>query len=385
MPIELHEHQKLAISQLRTGSILQGGVGSGKSLAALGYYLEKEHPKPLYIITTAAKRNSGEWAEEADKLKVTTSIVVDSWNNIRKYSKIRDSFFIFDEQRVVGSGSWVRSFLKIAKANNWILLSATPGDTWLDYIPVFIANGFYKNRTEFIFEHVVWNNFTKYPTVRRYIETGKLIRLRNQITVPMSYEKKTISIVEDVMMPYDKKKYDLVQKDRWNPFTNLPIRDVAEYCLTRRRVVNSDPSRLARVTTLIEKHQRVIVFYNFNYELDILRNLSMYPKITIAEYNGQKHDKIPDTFMWAYLVQYNAGAEGWNCIETNAVVFYSLNYSYRTMLQAGGRIDRMNTPFAKLFYYRLVSQSSIDQAILESLKNKKDFNERRYAKKELDE
>lgn len=381
-PVDLFEHQKLAADQLKTGSILCGGVGSGKTRTAVYYYHIKERPKDLYVITTALKRDTLDWERECASFVFskdrTTSLdgvqlVVDSWNNIGKYTKIENAFFIFDEQRVVGSGSWVKSFYKITKKNNWILLSATPGDTWMDYIPIFVANKFYKNRTEFLRRHAVYNRFTKYPKVDHFVEIGRLERLKKHITVTMNYVKATESIWQNIMVPFDKEKFDQVVSKRWNPFENKPIKEVSAYYHLMRKVVNIDPSRIDAVKDLADKHRKIIVFYNFNYELEELRKLEM--DYIIAEHNGHKHDPIPTSESWIYLVQYTSGSEGWNCIETNVIIFYSLNYSYRIMTQAAGRIDRLNTPFAKLYYYTVRSGSWIDRAISKSLKNKKNFNE----------
>ena len=142
----------------------------------------------------------------------SNKIVVDSWNNIKKYVDVKNAFFIFDEQRVVGSGAWVKAFLKITKSNNWVLLSATAGDTWSDYIPVFIANGFYKNRSEFIQQHVIYSRFTKYPQIDRYINTGRLIRLRKKILIDMDFKRQTIAHHNDIYVTYDVTKYKSVVK-----------------------------------------------------------------------------------------------------------------------------------------------------------------------------
>lgn len=378
--IKLFKHQVEAIDKLRTGSILCGGVGSGKSLTALAYYyINKKFGVDLYIITTARKRDTLEWEREFEFLDLSNiQITVDSWNNIKKYTEVKYSFFIFDEQRVIGSGIWVRSFLKITKNNEWILLTATPGDTWLDYIPVFLANGFYKNRTEFIKRHVVYNPFVKFPKVRRYLEVDRLEKMKKYITVTMDYKKETKIKKENILASFDENKYVTVIKNRWNPYTNKPIKNVSELFFTMRKVVNSDISRLAIIQTLVDRHLKIIVFYNFNYELEILKELKRFPEIEVAEYNGHKHEPIPSGNKWAYLVQYMSGGEGWNCVETNAIAFYSQNYSYRMMTQAAGRIDRLNTPFSTLYYYNIISNSSIDLAIKKALENKKNFNEKTF-------
>ena len=387
---DLQPHQLAALEKLKTGSILWGGVGTGKTRVAIAYYVANEAPKNIFVITTAKKRDSLDWDKEAadyavSKYEDSTAsgvLTVDSWNNIDKYSGIKGCFFVFDEQRLVGSGAWVKSFLKIARENNWILLSATPGDNWLDYIPVFIANGYYKNRTEFIREHIVYTPFTKFPKVDRYLGEQKLRRLRSQILVHMPYVKKTVRHSKVIRVDYDELLVKEIIKTRWNVFTNKPIRDVAELFMVLRRVINSDPSRLRAVRDVLSDHKRLIVFYNFNYELDALRGLK--DVTTVAEWNGQKHEELPDTQRWVYLVQYIAGAEAWDTVKTNGILFYSLTYSYKHWEQAHGRIDRMNTPFIDLWYYTLKSQCLVDNAIWRVLKSKKSFNANYFDVKELE-
>lgn len=404
MAVKLLDHQLDALRRMRNGCILNGGVGSGKSITALAYYYTQEggplsaisggdfkmlkNPRDLYIITTARKRDDHEWSGELSRFLLSTHedlngcnnrVTVDSWNNIKKYRSIYGAFFIFDEQRVVGSGAWVRAFLDIARKNRWILLSATPGDTWSDYIPVFVANGFYKNKTEFIRRHVIYSHFTKYPKIDRYIDADRLEKLKRYILVDMEFHRKTIAHHEDVYVRYDIAKYRDAGKLRWDPYKNEPIVDAAGLCYVWRRIVNEDESRQQAILEIFEDHPKMIVFYNFNYELEILR--SIFSEITtVAEWNGQFHQKVPVSDSWVYLVQYNAGAEGWNCITTDTVVFYSQNYSYKIMHQAAGRIDRLNTPFVDLYYYHLKSRSGIDLAISNALSEKRAFNEQKYTK-----
>lgn len=383
---------------------MRGGVGSGKSRTALAYYYIQQDgvigtencvpmgdpPKDLYIITTARKRDTLEWEGEMVPFLLSTKkennlysnkVVVDSWNNIQKYSDVKDSFFIFDEQRVVGYGSWVKAFLSIAKKNEWILLSATPGDTWHDYIPVFIANGFYKNKTEFEREHAVYSRLSKFPKVERYINTGKLIRLRNSILVDMEFERNTVPHHEDVVCDYDILGYKELIRKRWNLEKGKPIENASEFCFCLRKLVNTDTSRQIKLMGILERHNKAIIFYNFDYELEILRKLCADSGLTVAEWNGHVHQPVPSGHYWAYLVQYTAGAEGWNCITTDTIIFYSQNYSYKITTQAAGRIDRLNTPYTDLYYYHLKSKSSIDLAISRSLAAKKDFNSGGFAGK----
>jgi hypothetical protein len=409
---KLHPNQQIALDKLKNGSILWGGTGQGKSITSVAYYMKVEAPKDVYVITTAKKRDSLDWEKEFAKVGVgrtqdaTTQgvLTVDSWNQIGRYRNVVGAFFIFDEQRLVGSGEWTKHFLAIAKQNRWILLSATPGDTWLDYIPVLVANGFYRNRTEFKREHVVYSNYARFPKVERYTNVGRLVRLRNELLVEMPYQSTTQRHTTELLAEWDSDLLRKVMTDRWHVYENRPLKNVAEMFLVMRKVVNSDPSRLRMVRELLSSHPKLIVFYNFDFELELLRTLSLESttlvesqdcatslgmkesfllkrkkrSFQIAEWNGHKHEPIPDSDRWVYLVQYAAGAEGWNCIATDAMCFFSLTYSYKQWHQAHGRIDRINTPFLDLYYYPILSKTFIDFAIAKSLASKRSFNEKEY-------
>lgn len=408
----LRASQLKAVQNMRNGCILNGGVGSGKSRTGLYYYFKEnggsflnqefipmKNPQDLYIITTAMKRDSHEWDGELANYRMSSDpkknelysnrIVVDSWNNIKKYSGVTGAFFIFDEDRVTGSGAWVKAFLKITKLNSWIILSATPGDCWADYIPVFIANGFYKNKTEFIKEHVIYSRYTKYPQIDRYVNTKRLIRLRDRILVNMEIERHTISHHIDASVQYDIFAYKEVMRNRWDPFKNEPIQQAGGLCYVLRRVVNEDESRIVALMEILEKVPRAIIFYNFDYEREMLLNLfaddnsirvNELMSYEVAEWSGHAHQPVPNSKRWIYLVQYTAGCEGWNCITTDTIIFFSQNYSYKVMEQACGRINRLNTPFTDLYYYHLKSRAPIDLAIARALDKKKKFNERKFTK-----
>lgn len=400
-----------ALNKLKNGDILCGGVGSGKSRTGLAYYhckvgggqidgknrglSEDQTPmlwlKDLYIITTAKKRDKGEWEEELNDFHLSldpeksiygnkVKVIVDSWNNIQKYIDIRDSFFIFDEQRVVGYGAWSKAFIKIAKNNGWIFLSATPGDCWMDYLSIFIANGFFKNKRDFEYRHVIYNRYSKYPQVDRYVDDYILQRMRDSILVTIEYQKHTVRHYESYFVEYDRDAYRILMKDRWNMFEKKPIKSISELSYLLRKVVNTDSTRIEKTVTIAKDCPKLIIFYNFDYELDILKEASWPEGTVIKEWNGHKHEDIPSSDRWIYLVQYSAGAEGWNCIETNTILFYSKSYSYKMTEQAMGRIDRRNTEFTDLYYYDFKTYAPIDMAIARALKRKKNFNESSFFK-----
>lgn len=392
----LYDYQKDAVSKMKNGCILNGGVGTGKSRTSLYYYFQlnggriegnrytkMSRQMDLYIITTARKRDTREWEDELKPFKMENyihlNIVIDSWNNIQKYAGVRNAFFIFDEQRVTGNGPWVKSFMAITKSNKWILLSATPGDTWIDYVPVFIANGFYRNRTDFINQHVIYSRFSKYPKIDRYVNTRRLVRLRDSLLVDMICLRETVRHDIDIFCDYNKTEYKEVFKNRWDPFKQEPIQQASSMCYILRRLVNAYPDRQIKLLDIVKEHQKSIIFYNFDYELDILKGIfEQIDWLEIAEWNGHKHQEIPESDKWVYLVQYTAGCEGWNCIQTDTIIFYSQNYSYKVLEQARGRIDRLNTPYVDLYYYHLKSRSGIDIAISRAINSKKNFVEKKF-------
>jgi hypothetical protein len=379
MDYSLYPHQESALEKLKSGTILNGGVGSGKTITSLVFYERNFPNKKLYVITTAKKRDSGDWEEDA--LKVGIQIEkVDSWNNVANYINMEDSFFIFDEQRVVGYATWGKSFIKIARKNKWILLTATPGDSWLEYMPVFIANGFYKNKMDFLDQHVEYDRFAKYPKVKCYHNTARLIWLRNSILIPMDFKRSTKRFKQFIKSSFDKTLYDNTMNNRWNPFTDKPIVNASELLQCLRRIVASDEDRMYNAKFLMDIHDRIIVFYNYDYELEILKSLVNELGKEYWEWNGHRHEDIPDQDTWIYLVQYTAGAEGWNCISTNVILFYSLNYSYKITEQGEGRIDRLNTPYSDLEYYFLTSDSNIDKSVYKALVTKERFNENAWLK-----
>lgn len=474
--IELHDHQKEAVRKMHNGCVLWGGVGTGKTLTALAYAMEREVGRHVVVITTAKKRNTLDWVKEAAMLGFPhDKIEVDSWNNIKKFVDREGCLFIFDEQRLVGTGAWTKSFHKIVKRNRWILLSATPGDTWSDYAPLFIANGWYKNVSEFRKMHAVYSRYTTYPKIEYYVNEGLLQKYRKKVLVEMPMQRHTTRHMHYVQCDYDRELLDIVRKRRWNVYEDKPLKNAAELFGVMRKVVSSDQDRVTKMEELVANHPRLIVFYNFDYELEILReicqkeanrvgndlllsyqnpsettsalisdtrsNTSMgndptvadatletnhaqdvspsdvpftctsgCPKCTSeaqgeslnpslvdvcqtangmsspdgqttfswAEYNGHKHQDVPTTDRWVYLVQYMSGAESWNCTETDAMVFWSLTYSWKQWDQSQGRIDRMNTPFNDLHYYAMVTDSPADKPVLRALEQKRDFQPRKY-------
>jgi len=411
---KLDQAQINAVRQLRNGCILCGEVGSGKSRTGLAYYFCKvcggilngkdlgleqdyvpmDHPKDLYIITTARKRDQLEWDSELVPFLLARNpkdsyygenvkVIVDSWNNIKRYVDVKGAFFLFDEQKVVGSGPWSKAFIRISKNNEWIFLSATPGDVWTDYISIFIANGFYRRRSEFLNRHAVYSRYSKYPRIDRFLEIEHLEKLRDSILVNIDYQKPTERHIHECVVGYDRELYRNIMLKRWNPYKDQPIESVSELGYLLRHVVNGDPERGELVIDIQQKHPKLIVFYKFNYELEILKSLAYLENTVVAQWNGIEHEPIPKAERWVYLVQYTAGAEGWNCTQTDTILFYSLDYSYKTMEQAMGRIDRRNTPYHDLYYYTIRSKAPIDIAIARALKQKKNFNESRFFSKYL--
>lgn len=380
MSFHLLEHQVKALTELGNGKVLIGDVGSGKSITSMAYFAERCPEKKIYVITTAKKRDTGEWWADAMKMSLRQDLEVESWNNIKNYTDVEGACFIFDEQKLVGKGAWVDAFYEIAAKNEWIVLSATPADVWMDLVPLFIANGFYKNRTDFNNQHVVWSRYSKYPKVDRYLDPHILEEHRDRLYVEMPLFRHTTRVEHFINVDYDKEEERRIYRDRWNIYDDLPLKDVGEMIRLLRRSCNSHWSRLEAIKSIAKDNPRLIIFYNHNPELEALRTLHCELDIPVAEWNGHNHQDVPEGDRWLYLVQIQAGAEGWNCTKTDAVAFYTLPYSYRQFHQAKGRIDRLDTPYNTMNYFILKSRSIIDNMIWKGLGKKKDFNLRAFAK-----
>ena len=400
----LYDFQMEAVEKSFVGCVLNGDVGTGKSRTGLFVYFKDqggwiegsdytpmENPKDLIILTTAMKRDRREWESELTWYRLSTDpklnyyankVIVDSWNNIKKYKDYTGCYFLFDEDRIRGSGTWTKTFLKITKNNDWIMLSATPGDDWLDYWALFVANGFYRNKSDFIDKHVNYDpRCRNYPRITGYRNIERLTRLRDKILIDMTIERHTKPRHEDVYCSYDIPLYKDVMRRRWDPYRDEPIQQASSLCYILRRIVNSDETRQVKLLELLEDHPKAIVFYNFDYEREILLNLGYEEGTEIAEWSGHAHQDLPTGDRWVYLVQYTAGCEGWCAITTDTMIFFSQNYSYTVMKQAEGRINRLNTKFVDLYYYHLKSRSGIDLAISKALKEKKRFNEGRWVER----
>ena len=379
--IQLYQHQLDALDKLKVGSVLYGDVGTGKTFTSLAFYKGNFSHLSLVVITTAKKRNDGDWEEEAE-LSGIPRIQVDSWNNLENYKGLQNTFFIFDEQRVVGNGKWARTFIYIARRNPWILLSGTPGDKWEDYIPIFLANGFYKNKTEFGNMHLEYSRYTKFPQVIRYHNEHLLERNRNSVLVRMEVERHTTRHRKTIWVDYDQELYNKALKERWNVFEDYPMQNISECRSVLRRLVNTHMSRIDVTRVLLDIHERLIVFYNFNYERDILIDLCNEIGRPYSQYNNRQHDPLPEGEEWLYILQYTAGAEGWNCITTDTILYFSLNDSWKITEQTEGRIDRLNTPYTDLNYIYLRSKAKLDMDIQATLNKKKKFNMNAWLRKQ---
>lgn len=378
--LTLYPWQEKAVNELASGKVLYGEVGSGKTFTALVFYKKNYGHLPLYVITTAKKRDTGDWEKEAGVVGIT-ELTVDSWNNIKEYVDISNAFFIFDEQRAVGYGTWSLSMIKIAwNSNKWVMLTGTPGDRWIDYMTLFIANGWYKNKTDFINQHVEYDRFAKYPRVKAYHNQAKLQNYRKSILVGMHMVRKTERERIDIVAGYNKEKYMWAKNLKRNPDTGKPFKGAGEYTQFARKLVSTSKGRVEQLERLLAFIERPIVFYNYDYERDILLQSITKLGLTYAEWSGHKHQSVPTGEHWVYIVQYTAGAEGWNCTTTDSMIFYSPNYSYKMMEQAEGRIDRLNTSYTHLKYYFLQSESPIDHSVFNAIKKKKKFNESAWAK-----
>ena len=197
----------------------------------------------------------------------------------------------------------------------------------------------------------------------------------------MHFERKTKRHRQFIPSNYDTNLYEKVMRDRWNVFEDKPIENGSEFLQLLRKIVAMDEDRIFNAKFLMDIHDRLIIFYNYNYERDVLIQIAKDLGKQYWEWNGHAHQEVPNKEKWLYIVQYTAGAEGWNCISTNVILFYSMNYSFKIVEQAEGRIDRLNTSYNDLEYYFLTSESQIEKDIFKAVQTKQKFNESAWLKR----
>ena len=143
-------------------------------------------------------------------------------------------------------------------------------------------------------------------------------------------------------------------------------------------------AKLEAFQSLVEStDDRLIVFYNFNEELfkmkEIVESLEKPTSIvngSIRDLEAYENQSDSVTF-----VQYQAGAKGLNLQKANKIVYFTLPQSSEDYEQSKKRIHRIGQD-NKCFYYLLMVKNSVEEDILETLKNRKDYDDELFKKYE---
>ena len=146
-----------------------------------------------------------------------------------------------------------------------------------------------------------------------------------------------------------------------------------------------DKSKLDWMRDFLEGYdERVVVFYNYNAELEQLKQLLERLDRPYSEYNGHRKDlrAFQESSEGVVLANYGSASTGINdFVIASTMVMYSLTTSYIDFEQAKKRIDRIGQTKKPLFYF-LIMKGTIDARVYHSLQEGKDFDERMYAEHE---
>lgn len=141
-----------------------------------------------------------------------------------------------------------------------------------------------------------------------------------------------------------------------------------------RQLCNSKDKQQAFIDLINSINDRVVVFYNFDSELDTLKTL--VKDRPIAEVNGHTNTEqiYHDNDNCVLFVQYQAGARGLNLQDGNKIIYYSLTLSSDLFEQSKKRIHRIGTKYP-CFYWILQTKDSVEESIYKSLNRQEDYNE----------
>lgn len=394
----LYDSQEEVIQEIEGNSkILELGTGSGKTLISLQEYLDHHSQHPLLIICPNSKFREGGWDREVAVIEKHYGVKIDyevipyshlwtkrkvpkkpTYKTNDKLGDYKGRFIIFDEIHFVKNPTSERgktAQLLIKNSKGFLGLSATPlSNGWEDSMNYFIMFGMAKNKTSFIREYASGLDHYYKPygwkgdLLSPMWEAISIFRDKHDMT---DLPKLTL---QDV---YFKKstRYSKILKDR---ICEDIVYDTVPKLYAGLRQYANLKHKGEYLNELLEgTSENVVVFYNFNTELDeIMKAIPKGKKVFIA--NGKGYS-IPQKGKWGNVknsvsvVQYQSGGTGIEMQYAYTVVFFSPTYSYQDYEQSMGRVYRTGQE-ENVTAYLFKTRGTVETAIWKSLEKKKDFN-----------
>ncbi|MBL0992197.1 MAG: DEAD/DEAH box helicase [Escherichia coli] len=415
--MKLFDYQKEAIENFESKPLNLSDVGTGKSYMSIGSYVKSECSK-LLIICLAPKVNDFVEDSEIFNLNVTalnkgtkknkellseSNLVAISFESSWRLTELnkwvdKDTFIIIDESHKVSvSKSKVTKFVmglsKRAKYN--YLCTATPVsngklENW--YPQLFISNVFRKPKKEFeqlfVIKQMRQMGSMRFMQITGYRNEHLLEQMIDEASV--KYKRDKGYLPEDYVYKtkkpamYNKLKKSRLYKDDNDLRVELDnssklfnsLRQVSHGFLNGiSKQVSKEP--FERLDAILETHnnERVVIFYNYKWEAEMLKQLLDKLKRPYGEYNGSVKDLKPfkNNDNGVVLAQYKSASTGINdFVISNVMVFNSMPLSSTEYLQAKGRTDRHGQDKTPL-YYHIVPDTPIEKKIFSVVTNGKDF------------
>lgn len=401
MAKELYEFQKDAIKQLLRGKhFIISGVGSGKTAMALIWaeYKQKQTRKTkLLIVTTASKSKTGDFEREADEWapalkKSLSSFSVLSWHKLKTWvdahaKSLGDYIVIFDEVQRGSAGvssGMGKAFLKITGGNNtWAAFTGTPGDTWLKFYPYFTACGLVKGKTSFLANYANVQTYKGYPEIVSWRYEDKLKEMWAKISYAPDTQKVMSELPEQTHKVFTFKrppKYNKTIKTRYSEDGEF-LDTAGAFCAELRRQCFTKDKQEWIKDFVDGLESGCVFFYNFVKTGNMLEEIiqKALPKgARVWRIDGKHHDIPTATTIGPkdmVLCQWQSGSEALNLQFLHYWVAVELCYSYSTANQARGRIRRLGQKHPQWYGY-LLTEGTIEQDILQCLKNKGEFSEK---------
>lgn len=398
----LYKLQEKILNKSKENYLFHLGTGTGKTIIALHHYIKYSYPLDLIIIAPAVKVKEGGWDREIKfvfnelGLEMPKYEVV-SYSKLKKYVA-KKGHYIFDECHYIKNSTSLRG--KISKelvkkyATCFSLLSATPASKWEEWCNYFILWGICKNKTEFYKRYVVMGRqrygSIEFNTVVGYQNT-ELLKEHIKRRTSKKYTVNDMVEMPDLIEQYIEFKcsseYKKIKNDRIMESNGSIIKldTISKLYSTLRQQANiTDKLEYLEYIINSNEEDNVLIFYNFNYEKDMIINYLKSKKIKVDYIiNGvTKNYPIKENFELinntVTLVQIQAGGTGIELTYINKVVYFSPTYSYQDYIQSIGRAYR-NGQENKVLVYKFKVLNSIETDIWECLERKEDFNERLYS------
>lgn len=330
----------------------------------------------------------------------TNSVIIINYDLVWRRPELlelKDFTLMLDESSCIKNEKSNRTkFILKLKPSNVILLSGTPtGGKYEELYSQCKLLGWKINKKAFWDTYVVTRkmdiNGFSIPIVVGYKNVDRLkAKLREYGAVFMKTEE-VLDLPEqldNVIKVESTKEYKKFVKNRLIKIDGKEL--VGDTSLTkllyqRQLASQYNSNKTTMLRDLLEStNDRVIVFYNFNEELEKIEDMCIRMERPVSVVNGQRKDlkcyeKDQDSVT---LIQYQAGAMGLNLQKANKIIYFSLPLSSELFEQSKKRIHRIGQKNS-CFYYYLITERSIEEKIYEVLGQRRDFTNKLF--EELEE